>query len=74
MGSLNDIRVKMEVVDVSGLHVGFVEEVEGETIRLLRNDPDPAAEHHRVPLGWVEGVGQTVRLSRSVKDVTANWR
>jgi hypothetical protein len=73
MSALNDIRERMEVVDVSGLHVGFVEAVEAEAIRLVRADPDPAAEHHRIPIGWVAGVGQTVRLSRGLKAVSERW-
>lgn len=64
MQNTNEIRERMEVVDAGGYHVGFVEAVEGDTIRLMRADPDPNAPHRRFPVAWVEHVGQTVRLDR----------
>jgi hypothetical protein len=64
MTDTHEIHERMEVVDSGGRHVGFVETVEGNSIRLMRDDPDPDAPHHRVPIAWVEGVGQTVRLDR----------
>lgn len=70
MGAANEIRERMEVVDVHGVHVGYVEAVEAGAIRLMRDNPDPAAPHRRIPFGWVEGVGQTVRLDRALDPVT----
>jgi len=65
MSEKQEILPRMEVVDPDNVHVGFVEAVEGDSIRLMRDDPDPAAPHHRVPLAWVGHVGQTVKLTRS---------
>ncbi|HEY1187389.1 MAG TPA: DUF2171 domain-containing protein [Gemmata sp.] len=64
MRNTDEIRERMEVVDSTGHHVGFVEAVEADAIRLMRDDPDPDAPHRRFPLAWVEHVGQTVRLTR----------
>jgi hypothetical protein len=61
MQNRSEIRERMEVVDSVGNHV---EAVEADAIRLMRDDPDPDAPHRRVPLVWVEHVGQTVRLDR----------
>ena len=69
MQNTDDIRERMEVVDSAGNHVGFVEAVEADAIRLMRDDPDPNAPHRRFPLAWVEHVGQTVRLTRSRDEV-----
>jgi hypothetical protein len=72
MQNTDAIRERMEVVDVSGYHVGFVEAVEADTIRLMRDDPNPDATHRRFPLAWVEHVGQTVRLDRDRDQVVHN--
>lgn len=64
MKNLEEIRERMEVVDSAGNHVGFIEAVETDTIRLMRDDPNPDAPHRRFPLAWVEHVGQTVRLDQ----------
>jgi hypothetical protein len=70
---VNDIREKMEAVGSCGRHVGFVEAVEGDAIRLMRDTPDPAAPHHAVPLAWVAHVGQTVVLDRDAAEVRRAW-
>jgi hypothetical protein len=70
---IEDIRAKMEVVGSCGRHVGFVEAVVGESIRLVRDTPEPDAPHHTVPLAWVAHVGQTVRLSCDSDAVRRTW-
>ncbi len=64
MPNTDAIRERMEVVDADGNHVGFVETVEEDAVRLIRDDPDPDTPHRRFPLAWVEHIGQTVRLDR----------
>jgi hypothetical protein len=60
------IRSRMVVVGSDGRHVGFVDKVEGEWIKLAKNDPQlpEGAEHRYVPPATVAGLdGGLVRLS-----------
>jgi hypothetical protein len=61
-----DIREHMEVVGSDGGHVGTVDKVEGDRIKLTKkDDPDGSgAHHHYLSLGAVASVsGGQVRLS-----------
>jgi len=68
--NLEDIQELMEVVGSCGNHVGRVDGIEGHSIKLARGGDD---EHHYVPLEWVEGVGQTVRLRKTAEEVREQW-
>ncbi|WP_066556159.1 DUF2171 domain-containing protein [Croceicoccus bisphenolivorans] len=67
----NGIREHMEVIGADGAHVGTVDAVEGERIKLTKDSSDAGFEqeshhghHHYLPLGLVAGVeGDKVRLS-----------
>lgn len=74
-GSVNrfagQIREHMEVIGADGVHVGTVDHVDGERIKLTKRDSGAGFEqeshgshHHYLPLGLVAGIeGDTVRLS-----------
>lgn len=48
-----------------GVHVGTVDGVEGNFIKLTKND-SPDGQHHWIPLSWVERVdGRAVYLSKT---------
>jgi hypothetical protein len=69
----SQIKEHMEVVGSDGRHVGTVDGVQDDTIKLAKNDSVDGA-HHFVPLNCVEAVDRgTVRLSRSADDITAAW-
>ncbi|WP_293794768.1 DUF2171 domain-containing protein [uncultured Bosea sp.] len=60
------IKEGMEVVGADGVHVGSVDRVEGERIKLKKSDSYGRHEghHHFIELGFVAGVeGSKVRLS-----------
>lgn len=62
----NGIKENMEVIGADGVHVGTVDRVEGERIKLKKSDSYGRHEghHHYVELGFVAGVeGDKVRLS-----------
>ncbi len=51
------------MVDAQGNHVGTVDHVDGDRIKLTRAD-SPDGEHHYVSLSQVDGIeGGRVRLS-----------
>jgi hypothetical protein len=62
MVQATQIREHMEVVAPDGRHVGVVDSVEGDRIKLTRTDPAAAGQHRFVPLSQVDFVGANVRL------------
>lgn len=67
---MTDHKIKegMEVIGADGVHVGTVDELEGDRIKLIKSDSGDAfhkgRHHHYIELGFVAGVeGDKVRLS-----------
>ena len=74
MADLSQIREHMEVIGADGVHVGTVDHVEGDRIKLTKKDSSVdvsgaqggghAGHHHFIPGGLVADVeGDQVRLS-----------
>ena len=67
MTARDSIREDMEVIGADGVHVGTVDRVEGERIKLTRADSGQGSHeghHHYISLGLVATVeGDQVRLS-----------
>ncbi|MER9231784.1 DUF2171 domain-containing protein [Mesorhizobium sp. M0622] len=61
------IREHMEVIGADGVHVGTVDKVDGQRIKLTKRDSGEGVHkghHHFIPLSLVAEVeGQKVRLS-----------
>ena len=74
MSGFEDIREHMEVIGADGVHLGTVDRVEGDRIKLIRADSGIGHEehHHFIPRGLVADVeGDKVRLSAN-GDVAAD--
>jgi len=67
MSARESIREGMEVIGADGVHIGTVDRVEGERIKLTRGDSGQGSHeghHHYISLGLVATVeGERVRLS-----------
>jgi len=67
MGDFSTIREHMEVIGADGVHVGTVDKVEGERIKLTKADAGQGSHeghHHFIARGLVADVeGDRVRLS-----------
>ncbi|MEZ0495912.1 DUF2171 domain-containing protein [Sphingomonas sp. IW22] len=74
MADLSNIREHMEVIGADGVHIGTVDRVEGDRIKLTKQDSGADIEgggeglhtdhHHFIPGGLVAEVeGDQVRLS-----------
>ncbi len=66
MSGFEDIREHMEVIGADGVHLGTVDRVEGNRIKLIRADSGIGHEqhHHYVPRGLVADVEENrVRLT-----------
>ncbi len=66
---MSDPRIKehMEVIGADGVHVGTVDKVEGDRIKLTKKDSGEGSHkghHHYISIGLVADVeGNQVRLS-----------
>jgi hypothetical protein len=71
MTDLSQIREHMEVIGADGVHVGTVDKVDGDRIKLTKADIGAGFEggsheghHHYISQGLVAGIeGDQVRLS-----------
>jgi hypothetical protein len=66
MSGFEDIREHMEVIGADGVHIGTVDRVEDDRIKLIRADSGIGHEehHHFIPRGLVAEVeGDKVRLT-----------
>ena len=63
----HEIKENMEVIGADGVHVGTVDRIVGDRIKLKRRDSGDEmhkGHHHYIEMGFVAGVeGQKVRLS-----------
>jgi len=64
---MSDIKEHMEIIGADGVHVGTVDKIEGNRIKLTKKDSGEGSHkghHHYIDRGLVAGVeGNKVRLS-----------
>ena len=74
MVDATQIKEHAEVIGADGVHVGTVDHVDGDRIKLTKNDSPQTqdgqgAKHHYLPLGLVAEIeGDTVRLSATAQN------
>ena len=74
MVDATQIQEHAEVIGADGVHVGTVDHVDGDRIKLTKNDSPSTedgqgAKHHYLPVGLVAAVeGDTVRLSATAQN------
>ncbi len=68
------IKEHSTVLGSDGQHVGTVDHVDGDRIKLTRNDPDAGGVHHYIPFNSIAGVdGNTVKLNLTAAEVKSTW-
>ena len=77
MGGFEDIREQMEVIGADGVHVGTVDRIEGDRIKLAKSESgfggSHDGHHHFISRGLVAEVeGDKVRLSANA-DVAVSF-
>ena len=76
MAGYEDIRENMEVIGADGVHVGTVDRIEGDRIKLTKADSGIGSHeghHHYISRGLVAEVeGDKVRLSANA-DVAVSF-
>ena len=74
---MSDIREHMEVIGADGVHIGTVDRVEGDRIKLTKADSGMGSHkghHHYLPKSLVAAVeGDTVRLSADADVAVAEF-
>jgi hypothetical protein len=70
-----NIREHMKVIGSDRQPVGTVDHVEGERIKLAKNDPQAGGQHHYIPADWVESVdGDQVCLRQKAQEARQQWQ
>ena len=72
MADLSQIKEHAEVIGADGVHVGTVDAIDGNRIKLTKSDSSDG-QHHYIPLDWVDHVDQHVHLSKNSDDVKRDW-
>jgi hypothetical protein len=67
------IKENMEVLGSDGVHVGIVDHLERNEVRLAKDDPDAGGTHHYIPLTWVVHVEMKVHLNQPGDEAKARW-
>lgn len=67
MADLSEIKEHMEIIGADGVHLGTVDKVEGNRIKLVKTDSGSHGDHHHYISGGLvaEVEGDKVRLSAS---------
>jgi len=68
-----DIREHMDVIGSCGNVLGKVDHVEGNSIKLTKND-SPDGLHHLIPMSWVKRVDEHVHLSKNCGEAKSEWQ
>lgn len=72
MADTSKIAEHMPVYGSCGTKLGVVDHVQGDQIKLTRND-SPDGQHHLIPTAWVSRVDQHVYLSKDCEAARREW-
>ena len=69
-----NIRAHMKVIGADRQPVGTVDHIDGDRIKLAKNDPQAGGQHHYIPADWVESVdGDQVCLRQNASEACQQW-
>lgn len=72
---MNQLRIHahMEVIGADGVHVGTVDQVDGERIKLARPSLGGQRHYHYIPLAWVAHAEGIVELRKTAEEARREW-
>lgn len=74
MAQVSEIHEHMKVQGSCGNQLGVVDRLEGDSIKLTKNDSSDG-QHHYIPANWVSEVeGDIVILDRDCGEAKRDWR
>jgi hypothetical protein len=69
-----EIKEHMEVVGSDGQHVGTVDHLDGDRLKLTRTDPTAGGEHHYIHIDMIQSAsGGKITLSRTAAQARDEW-
>lgn len=74
MVDASKIEEHAEIVGSDGQHVGTVDHLDGQRIKLTKNDPAAGGEHHFIHLDSVASIESgKVKLNRTAAQAKDEW-
>jgi hypothetical protein len=71
---VEQIKEGQRVLGSDGAHVGTVDALSGQLIKLNKNDPESGGTHHYIDLGLVIGVdGDVIKLIVTAAEAKERW-
>jgi hypothetical protein len=64
----------MLVLSSCGCRIGVVDRVDGDEIRLSKNEPQSGGRHHLIPTEWVKDVDENVHLNKDAEEAMREWK
>ena len=68
-----DIKEHMEVVGSDGQHVGIVDHLDGDRVKLTHHDSQSDGKHHFLPISAIATVTEFVTLSMTKDEAESQW-
>lgn len=63
----------MEVVGSDGVHVGIIDHLDGDRLKLINPDSNASGQEHFLPLTLIAKVDGCVTLSVTAANALARW-
>ena len=67
------IKEHMEVVGTDSKHVGIVDHLDGDRMKLTHHDSQAHGTHHFLPLSAIMSIGEYVTLNMTAAEAEAQW-
>ena len=67
------IKEHMEVVGTDGKHVGIVDHLDGDRVKLTHHDSQADGKHHFLPQSAIMSIGEFVTLSMTAAEAESQW-
>ena len=73
-GLVSKLVAGMEVVGSDGTHVGIIDRLDGDMMKLKRMDPASGGQHHLLPTDLVKSVEGKAMLSIAATEAMKRWK
>lgn len=71
---VEQIKEGQRVIGADGGHVGTIDGLSGQLLKLKKNDPESSGAHHYLDLGLVVAVeGETIKLIVPAAEAKERW-
>ena len=67
------IKEHMEVVGTDSKHVGIVDHLDGDRIKLTHHDSQADGKHHFLPQSAIMSIGEFVTLNMTASEAESQW-